>query len=208
MRMSCNLSRIRAVCKRNMMFFRRPRSSREGGKRNSASSAGNSPRSRISLGICCMGAKLQSKPMQALVSRLEKTGVFEIYQFPEEVILHAPIEQWPVVQGLIAFHSSGFPLEKATEYVKLRRPVELNRLDTQQELRDRLKVYEKLKSYEVPVPNYLVIDHPAGSGKLEEEDDVNADDDNDDLDGDDMDDDNDDFYDNDDDDDDDDDEEE
>jgi inositol-hexakisphosphate/diphosphoinositol-pentakisphosphate 1-kinase len=79
--------------------------------------------------------------MKEIIARLDPT-IFEVVIFGDECILHKPIDQWPIVECLIAFYSSGYPLEKALEYVELRRPYLINDLKTQQDLQDRRKVYE------------------------------------------------------------------
>jgi hypothetical protein len=110
--------------------------------------------------------------MKALLRRLEASGVFEIGIFGEECILKKPVEHWPKVECLIAFYSNGFPLEKAIDYVKLVKPIEINRLDKQRLLRDRLAMYETLRTYEIPCPDYMFIDHlKMGANFFEEADD-------------------------------------
>lgn len=54
--------------------------------------------------------------MREVITRLKDTGDFEIVVFDDETILHEPIENWPVVQAMIAFYSEQedvcFPLHK------------------------------------------------------------------------------------------------
>jgi inositol-hexakisphosphate/diphosphoinositol-pentakisphosphate 1-kinase len=76
--------------------------------------------------------------------RLTRYGDFEIVIFGDEAILDAPVEQWPVVDSLVAFYSEGFPLEKAKAYVDLRKPYLLNDIDWQFILLDRRLVSAKL----------------------------------------------------------------
>lgn len=57
--------------------------------------------------------------------------------FPDDIILNVPVEEWPICDCLISFYSSGFPLEKAIEYTKLRKPFSLNDLEMQYALMDR-----------------------------------------------------------------------
>ncbi|CAD7934187.1 unnamed protein product [Amoebophrya sp. A120] len=111
-----------------------------------------------SLGICCMANKASSTPMQNILRRLQ--SFFRLEIFAEETILNEPIELWPVVDCLISFDSIGFPLEKACQYVELRKPIEINALNKQSLLRNRHFVYEKLREFSIPSPNYvLVTDH-------------------------------------------------
>jgi inositol-hexakisphosphate/diphosphoinositol-pentakisphosphate 1-kinase len=71
------------------------------------------------------------------------------------MILHQPVEEWPVVQVLVAFYSKGYPLSKAKEYVELRRPFVLNDLDMQITLQDRRKVYDLLEASGIDVPRHI-----------------------------------------------------
>ena len=48
--------------------------------------------------------------------------------FGNDVILEKPIEDWPVVEVLIAFYSNNFPTKKALDYVNLRKPFMINDL--------------------------------------------------------------------------------
>lgn len=122
---------------------------------------------RPTLGICCMANKAGSAPMQNILRRLQQW--FNCFVFPEEMILSEPIEKWPVVDCLISFDSIGFPLEKAVAYVERHngvdgggssRIIEINSLAKQSLLRNRYLVYEKLREYSIPSPNYvLVTDH-------------------------------------------------
>ena len=130
------------------------------------------PPRKILLGICCMNTKSQGNPMKALIRRLEASGVFDINIFGDDVILNKPIEEWPKVECLIGFYSNGFPLEKAIDYVRLVKPIEVNRLDKQPLLRNRLLMYETLRAYEIPCPDFMFIDHDRmGHHVLEETDD-------------------------------------
>ena len=74
---------------------------------------------KITVGICCMKKKLNSDSMAELLQRLQATGKFTIIRFKESMILHEPVENWPIVACLLAFASSGFPLPKAIQYLGL-----------------------------------------------------------------------------------------
>lgn len=58
----------------------------------------------------------------------------EVFIFPEEVILNEPVEFWPLCDCLISFHATDFPLHKAIEYERLRRPYVINNLNRQFDL--------------------------------------------------------------------------
>ena len=66
------------------------------------------------------------------------------------------MEEWPRCEALIAFHSTGFPLQKAQEYVALRRPLVFNDLQKQELLFDRRETYRILQENGVNVPNYVL----------------------------------------------------
>ena len=67
---------------------------------------------KIHIGICAMDKKAHSRPMKAIVDRLETYGEFEITYFGDETILEKPIAEWPSCDCLLSWHSDGFPLAK------------------------------------------------------------------------------------------------
>jgi len=91
-----------------------------------------------------MASKASSSPMEAILRRLEICGDFQVNVFTEETILNEAIEDWPVVDCLIAFESKGFPLEKCIEYCKLRNPCCINNVEAQVKFRSRALVYRTL----------------------------------------------------------------
>lgn len=124
---------------------------------------------KIKLGICAMDKKARSKPMREILGRLPDE-LFEVTIFGDECILKEPVESWPVVECLIAFYSTHFPLTKALEYIKLRKPFLINDLEMQQTLRDRRGVYEVLQAHGIDVPRhvYLERDKPDQPHEVEE----------------------------------------
>ncbi|XP_028247669.1 inositol hexakisphosphate and diphosphoinositol-pentakisphosphate kinase VIP1-like isoform X1 [Glycine soja] len=118
---------------------------------------------KITIGVCVMekkvkcGYELFSGPMEQILQRLQAFGEFEVVHFGDKVILEEPIESWPVCDCLIAFHSSGYPLEKAEAYAALRKPFLVNELEPQHLLHDRRKVYEHLEKFGIHVPRYALV---------------------------------------------------
>ena len=112
--------------------------------------------SPIRLGICAMDKKARSKPMKEILKRLDPS-LFEPVYFGDEMILNMPVESWPIVDVLIAFYSNGYPLEKAEDYVSLRRPYLLNCLATQRTLMDRRRVYDLLEECGIDVPRHVFV---------------------------------------------------
>jgi hypothetical protein len=111
---------------------------------------------RIRLGICAMDKKARSKPMAEILSRLNEDH-FQVVFFGDSIILNAPIEEWPVCNVVIAFFSKGYPLQKAKDYVKLRKPIILNDLDMQELLQDRRRVYDHLEASGIDVPRHIYL---------------------------------------------------
>ena len=75
--------------------------------------------------------------MQEILGRMSVFDCVDIFVFPDDTILNVPVEDWPICDCLISFYSKGFPLEKAIEYAKLRKPFSLNDLEMQYALMDR-----------------------------------------------------------------------
>ena len=79
----------------------------------------------ILVGICAMDQKARAAPMTEMLNRLTSftaSGLveFKVVYFGNETLLNQPVEEWPLCEALIAFYSTGFPLQKAQEYVALR----------------------------------------------------------------------------------------
>ena len=119
------------------------------------------PMKKITLGICAMDKKAQSKPMREILSRLP-AELFEIVMYGDELILNAPVEEWPIVEVLITFYSTKFPTEKALEYIKLRNPFLVNDLEMSFTLRDRRKVYEILLGLGFALPHHVYCNREPG----------------------------------------------
>ena len=75
--------------------------------------------------------------MQSILLRLQHYDHVKIVVFSDDAILREPVDQWPVCDCLLAFFSKGFPLQKATDYVRLRKPFVFNDLSIQYTLQDR-----------------------------------------------------------------------
>ncbi len=54
-----------------------------------------------------MSKKVHSKPMEQILNRLRSYDHFDIIIFDQDVILKAPIEEWPKCDALISFYSKG-----------------------------------------------------------------------------------------------------
>jgi len=110
--------------------------------------------SRIRLAICAMDKKARSKPMSEILDRLDDT-LFQVTIFGDDRILNDDVEDWPICDALIAFYSDGYPLDKAEQYIELRKPFVLNDLKMQRVLKDRRLVYELLEKSGIDVPNHV-----------------------------------------------------
>ncbi|XP_058252569.1 inositol hexakisphosphate and diphosphoinositol-pentakisphosphate kinase 2 isoform X6 [Hemibagrus wyckioides] len=131
---------------------------------------------QIVVGICSMMKKSNSKPMTQIMERLCKFEYITVVIFPEDVILSEPVENWPLCDCLISFHSKGFPLDKAVSYAKLRNPLLINDLNMQYFIQDRREVYRILKEEGIDLPRYAVLnrdpDRPEECNLVEGEDHV------------------------------------
>ena len=115
--------------------------------------------------------KTKSKPMQEILKRLPD-DVFDITIFGDDCILNKSVEQWPIVEVLIAFYSTNYPTSKALEYVHLRKPFMVNDLEKDEILKDRRRIYEVLQKegINVPVHVYCERDDPYKENVVEEYD--------------------------------------
>jgi Diphosphoinositol pentakisphosphate kinase 2 N-terminal domain len=117
----------------------------------------NDSMSTIRVGICCREKKMNSRPMQKILSCLEQTNEFQICRMNDDMILNKPIEEWLRCDILIAFYSTGFPLQKALDYVKKYNPKQINDLEMQSVLWDRPAVLERLKKRGIAVAKSYVV---------------------------------------------------
>ncbi|KAJ3289193.1 hypothetical protein HDU79_004252 [Rhizoclosmatium sp. JEL0117] len=112
------------------------------------------------VGVACMDVKARSKPMRNILNRMISNHNLQVVVFGDKVILDEDIHHWPTCHFLISFFSTGFPLEKAIEYVKLRRPFCINNLEMQKVLMDRRMVLSILDHVGVPTPRRLISNSP------------------------------------------------
>ncbi|XP_060693068.1 inositol hexakisphosphate and diphosphoinositol-pentakisphosphate kinase 2 [Hemiscyllium ocellatum] len=115
------------------------------------------PERQIVVGICAMAKKSTSKPMSEILGRLCRFKYITTVIFEEDTILNEPVEQWPLCDCLISFHSKGFLLDKAVAYAKLRNPFVINDLNMQYNIQDRRKVYQILKEEGIELPRYAIL---------------------------------------------------
>lgn len=129
---------------------------------------------KITVGLCAMEKKINSKPMDEILNRLRRFNYFEIIKFPQDMILNRPIEEWPKVDCLISFYSNNFPLKKAQDYANMYRPFLINNLDLQWDIMDRVKVYETLRNAGIEHPRYA-IKYENAENIIEQEDQIEID---------------------------------
>lgn len=54
-----------------------------------------------------MAKKSKSKPMKEILERLSMFKYITVVIFEEDVVLNEPVENWPLCDCLISFHSKG-----------------------------------------------------------------------------------------------------
>lgn len=115
------------------------------------------------IGVCALDNKVLSKPCRRILNRLMEHGEFETIIFGDKVLFDEDIENWPTCDFLISFFSNGFPLDKAIQYVKRRKPYQINDLTMQKLLWDRRLVLKLLQVNSVPSPERLEISRDGGA---------------------------------------------
>ncbi|RZF35061.1 hypothetical protein LSTR_LSTR009653 [Laodelphax striatellus] len=124
-------------------------------------------RKQVVVGVCAMSKKSESRAMKEILTRLREFEHLKIIVFSEE-ILEYPVEDWPLCDCLISFHSAGFPLDKAIQYTELRKPFTINNLQLQYDIQDRRRVYALLENEGIKIPRYAVLDRDSPDSTLNE----------------------------------------
>ncbi|KAJ3596411.1 hypothetical protein NHX12_002818, partial [Muraenolepis orangiensis] len=93
------------------------------------------PERQILVGICAMTKKSNSKAMTQILERLCMFDYINVVIFPEETVLDEPVENWPLCDCLISFHSKG------RGYF----------------IQDRREVYRILQQEGIDLPRYAVL---------------------------------------------------
>ncbi|KAF2712234.1 hypothetical protein K504DRAFT_464312 [Pleomassaria siparia CBS 279.74] len=113
-----------------------------------------------SIGLCALESKARSKPARSIFGKLN--GEFDVKVFGDKIILDEEVTNWPVCDFLVSFFSDGFPLDKAIEYARLRKPFCVNDLPMQQVLWDRRLCLSILDKLQVPSPKRVEVSRDGG----------------------------------------------
>ncbi|KAH7105455.1 histidine phosphatase superfamily-domain-containing protein [Auriculariales sp. MPI-PUGE-AT-0066] len=122
------------------------------------------PGKRAVLGVCAMDVKARSRAMREILTRvvLLGDGAIDVKIFGDKVILDEDVQAWPRCDILVSFYSTDFPLDKACEYVKLRKPLCVNGLLLQELLWDRRLVGAVLDHLNIPTPLRFEVSRDGG----------------------------------------------
>ena len=96
--------------------------------------------------------------MQQILDFIKEFNDFELVEFKEEMIFNEDIENWPIVESMIVFYSTGFPYYKVLKYINLRKPFLPNDFEIQKVFWDRIKVMNLLKENNIPIPNGIIVE--------------------------------------------------
>ena len=110
------------------------------------------------LGICAMKKKIHSPHMQQILDFIREFNDFDLIEFKEEMIFNKEVEEWPIVESMIVFYSTGFPYYKVLKYINLRKPFLPNDFEIQKVFWDRIKVMNLLKENNIPIPNGIIVE--------------------------------------------------
>ncbi|KAF0991725.1 hypothetical protein HZS_7491 [Henneguya salminicola] len=113
---------------------------------------------KIKFGISSRNRKIYSKPMIEILYRLCACIFLDIIIIPDHVVRNFSVDKWPIVDVFLCFYANGYPLDKAIDYVRLRRPFVINELSNQKLLFNRKEIYRILTENNVCVPKYIVVE--------------------------------------------------
>ncbi|CEF59472.1 ATP-grasp fold domain and ATP-grasp fold,RimK-type domain-containing protein [Strongyloides ratti] len=114
---------------------------------------------KILVGVCAMSKKTMRVPMISILENMMKNygSYLDIIYFSDNTILLKSIDEWPIVDALITFYSTGFPIEKAIKYVTKYQPFVINDLEKQIKIMDRDCVLSILNDAGISHPEYGIV---------------------------------------------------
>ncbi|MES1918664.1 hypothetical protein MHBO_000598 [Bonamia ostreae] len=127
----------------------------------------------LKIGFLTTDKKAKNKQIRNLVERLEAFGEFKAEIVRSSYLDKLPAEEWPIFDVFIPYHLDFFTIDKALEYVRIRKPFLFNDLESQAKIQDRRHIYECLRKNGIPCLENFVYDHTDQSNphKFEENDD-------------------------------------
>lgn len=123
----------------------------------------------VRVGVAAMQRKLVRPPMQLILKGLREFASFQIIEMDEKV-MSLPVQDWPLVDCLLALCSDTFPLERVISYAQLRKPFVVNDLHLLSVIRDRWSTLELLRQCGVPTPAACIVNRNMGHTVLQADD--------------------------------------
>lgn len=118
------------------------------------------PEQQIVVGICCMMKKSKSKPMTQILERLCRFEYITVVIFPEDVILNEPVENWPLCDCLISFHSKGASSTRSRSKTHTVRHINENKPVLNDHRRQLCRVAAQSKTLWLPyLSRYVIVNH-------------------------------------------------
>eukprot|EP00050_Salpingoeca_kvevrii_P014971 m.42343 g.42343 ORF g.42343 m.42343 type:complete len:979 (-) comp6090_c0_seq1:161-3097(-) len=130
---------------------------------------------RIRVLFAAMPRKISASAMRHIISTFGEFPELKVDVMDEDALLRQDVSEWPPCDCLVAFDSDGFPILKMSQYVAKHRPLCINDIEMQRNMRSRTFVYNRLEEIGLKTPDHIVVDYDNGDEIIEKEDSITFD---------------------------------